>query len=482
MLARRKLALALLTVLAAGCGGGGGGSSSPPPPATPTVTTRAPAAGATEATETAVVVQFSEAMDPASLATGMTVGPTGGAALAGSVTVSGATATFTPAQLLPAAASLTVTLSADVRSAAGGRLGAATSWSFTTAHWRPMSSTGVPTQRSGHTAVWTGTEMIVWGGSPSTRSGGRYAAATDSWTPTSITGAPIGRIGHTAVWTGREMIVWGGSTWNGTGWTPVADGARYNPATDTWTALPATGAPSARSGHVAVWTGTEMIVWGGAADLSGARYNPSTDTWTATTLTGAPPDYVEPRVLWTGSRMVVWGGVVPPPPGGAGVCGSGDPSSVNTGAVYDPATDTWTATPTAGAPVPRKGHVLAWTGSALLVSEGYLYGSDAGGSLAGGTWTPFALAGAPSMRAYPHGAWTGSRLLAWSGLASGVCGVSTTPLAGGESYDPATDTWAVMPAAGSTAAVQHGSASVWTGTELIVWGGDTAASGARFTP
>src|SRR5205814_1462795 len=34
----------------------------------------------------------------------------------------------------------------------------------------------------------------------------------DAWTPTSLTNAPVGRYSHTALWTGSEMIVWGGST------------------------------------------------------------------------------------------------------------------------------------------------------------------------------------------------------------------------------------------------------------------------------
>ena len=36
----------------------------------------------------------------------------------------------------------------------------------------------------------------------------------DTWTATSTANAPDGRVSHTAVWTGTEMIVWGG--WNGT--------------------------------------------------------------------------------------------------------------------------------------------------------------------------------------------------------------------------------------------------------------------------
>ena len=57
--------------------------------------------------------------------------------------------------------------------------------------------------------------MIVWGGygvagSDLLNTGGRYDPATDSWTATSITNAPEARYYHTAVWTGSEMIVWGG--------------------------------------------------------------------------------------------------------------------------------------------------------------------------------------------------------------------------------------------------------------------------------
>jgi hypothetical protein len=39
--------------------------------------------------------------------------------------------------------------------------------------------------------------------------GGQYDPA-DSWTATTTTNAPAGRLFHTAVWTGTKMIVWGG--------------------------------------------------------------------------------------------------------------------------------------------------------------------------------------------------------------------------------------------------------------------------------
>ena len=40
-------------------------------------------------------------------------------------------------------------------------------------------------------------------------------------------------------------------------------GGRYNPSTDNWVAASTTNAPQARTGHTAVWTGSEMIIWGG---------------------------------------------------------------------------------------------------------------------------------------------------------------------------------------------------------------------------
>ena len=100
--------------------------------------------------------------------------------------------------------------------------------------------------RSGHTAVWTGSEMIVWGGIDGTgavRSGGRYNPGTDIWTATSLTNAPSARTGHTAVWTGSQMIVWGGSGNNN---NPLNTGGKYNPITNSWTATSTTNAPTAR--------------------------------------------------------------------------------------------------------------------------------------------------------------------------------------------------------------------------------------------
>ncbi|MGI8965863.1 MAG: hypothetical protein ACR2H1_07210, partial [Limisphaerales bacterium] len=167
--------------------------------------------------------------------------------------------------------------------------------------------TNAPTSRASHTALWTGSEMIVWGGrNTNFHTVGRYNPRMDSWTATSTTNAPAGRYDHTAVWTDSEMIVWGG--YNG----GVFDtGVRYNPGMDSGTAMSTANAPTARDRHTAVWTGSEMIVWGGLGasySNTGGRYNPGTDSWTATTTSNAPIARNRHKAVWTGSEMIVWGG------------------------------------------------------------------------------------------------------------------------------------------------------------------------------
>ena len=82
----------------------------------------------------------------------------------------------------------------------------------------------------------------------------------NSWAATAATGAPSVRYDHTAVWTGSRMIVWGGFNPSN-----VNDGGQYDPVANSWTATTTTGAPSGRSFHTAVWTGSRMIVWGGSS-------------------------------------------------------------------------------------------------------------------------------------------------------------------------------------------------------------------------
>ena len=193
--------------------------------------------------------------------------------------------------------------------------------------------------------------MIVWGGTNFgglLNSGGRYDPVTDGWTVTSTTNAPSAREFLSAVWTGSEMIVWGGN--GGVGNQYLNSGGRYDPDTDSWTATGTTNVPTGRDYHTAVWTGSEMIVWGGGTSgpdtNTGGRYDPGTDSWTATSTTGAPSGREQQTAVWTGSEMIVWAG--------NGTLNTGGRYCAQPGATPTPtptatATGTSTATPTATA-------------------------------------------------------------------------------------------------------------------------------------
>jgi N-acetylneuraminic acid mutarotase len=312
-----------------------------------------------------------------------------------------------------------------------------------------------PFKRADHTAVWTGSEMIVWGGVDNvvgySNSGGRYYPSTDSWTATSLTNAPDRRVGHPAVWTGSEMIVWGGF---GSNFVPLNTGGRYNPSTDTWRATSTSNAPTARDGPTAVWTGSEMIVWGGyGAGRTGGRYNPNTDSWTATSTSDAPGPRSGHTAVWTGSEMIVWGGDFP--------------NFSNTGGRYNPSTDSWVPTSRTNAPTSRGFPTAAWTGSEMIVWGGYFSDGtfqylNTGGRYNPSTdsWTATSTNNAPTGR-YAHTAvWTGSKMIVWGG---------DNGITGGR-YNPSTDSWTAT----STTNAPHGRrghTAVWTGSEMIVWGG-----------
>ena len=109
---------------------------------------------------------------------------------------------------------------------------------------------------------------MVWGGyagfttqSESLNDGGAYDPTTDTWSALASKGAPEARINHSAVWTGSQMIVWGDVPYPPS--QSLGTGGLYDPSTDSWQPTSLCDAPIARSGHGAVWTGTQMIIGGG---------------------------------------------------------------------------------------------------------------------------------------------------------------------------------------------------------------------------
>ena len=327
--------------------------------------------------------------------------------------------------------------------------------------WTSVRTTNTPEGRYRHTAIWTGSEMIVWGGSNNftsgTNTGGRYDPALDSWTPTSTVNAPEGREAHTVVWTGTEMIVWGG--WYSNGFEPLSlnTGGRYDPATDSWRPTSLTNAPAQRRWHSAVWTGTEMIVWGGEVynvGNVGGRYNPETDSWLPTSATNAPRARQDHSAVWTGDEMIVWGGSY-----GAG----------NTGGRYNPRTDIWTAMNTIGTES-RTGHSAIWTGTEMIVWGGYNgsvhVNTGARYNPRTDSWSATTLSNAPDGRIGHAVAWSGQEMIVWGGYNEQQDQVLNT----GGRYNPATNTWTATSTVGAPIASEFPTA-VWTGSTMILWGG-----------
>ena len=339
----------------------------------------------------------------------------------------------------------------------------------------PAGSAGEPGARFNHSAVWTGSKMIVWGGysGSSLGDGGIFDPVTGLWTatPAGSAGEPAARFYHTAVWTGSKMIVWGGS--NG---SAFGDGGMFDPSTGLWTAIPAgsAGEPAARYLHDAVWTGTKMIVWGSASYGDGGMFDPSTGLWTAIPAgsAGEPTAGYLNTAIWTGTTMIVWGGLIG--------------SAQGNGAIFDPSTGLWTAIPagSAGEPSARYQHTAVWTGSRMIIwggSNGTPLGDGGSFNPATGLWTsiPAGSAGEPSARYYQSAVWTGSQMVIWGGSNGSAFG-------DGGMFDPSTGLWTAIAAADAgEPAPRSRHTVIWTGSKMIVWGGTgvaTPGDGGIFIP
>jgi N-acetylneuraminic acid mutarotase len=299
----------------------------------------------------------------------------------------------------------------------------------------------------------------------------------DTWTATTAANAPLGRYWYTAVWTGSEMIVWGGHG----GSSYLNTGGRYNPATDSWTATSTTNAPAGRYLHTAVWTGSAMVVWGGSdnsANLNtGGRYNPSTDSWTATATTNAPSARAEHAAVWTGSEMIVWSGF-----------DGGYFPITNTGGRYNPGTNTWTATTTSNAPSGRSLPTAVWTGNEMIVWGGYdanavsLFNTGGRYNPSTDSWITTSTGNTPTARRGHTAVWTGSEMIVWGGCVAANC--DQVSFSGGR-YNPVTNRWTATGNANAPSPRAYHTA-VWTGSEMIVWGGTGAYynldTGGRYNP
>ncbi len=230
-------------------------------------------------------------------------------------------------------------------------------------------------------------------------------------------------------------------------------------ANEGWVSMSTVGVPTTRVLYLEekIWTGSSMIIWG-ASKNTGASYDPTTDSWTTLATVNYPLAY-DHVGLWTGSKMLVWGGA-----SGA--------TLFNTGLKFDPVSNTWATITTVGAPTPRTRVVSVWTGSNMLVWGGVNGGYyNDGGSYneESDTWTTITTTGAPSGRNPAAWTWTGSKLILWSGY-DGVY------VSSGGVYDPSNDSWHATSTTNAPVQRWYHPVTCWTGSKMLVWGGYGPAS------
>ncbi|MBK9261382.1 MAG: hypothetical protein IPM54_16455 [Polyangiaceae bacterium] len=330
--------------------------------------------------------------------------------------------------------------------------------------WEPTPWKDAPSARSNHVAVWTGSEMIVWGGDVgggNTNTGGMLNVAGYKWKSTSTSNAPTSRKEARAVWTGTKMIVWGGD--NG---GALQTGGVFDPVTNTWTATTTVNAPSPRYGHSIVWTGTKMLVWGGTDGINyygdGAAYDVGADTWETIPPNGLPPSArAYHSAVWTGTDMVVFGGY-----GFNGL----DFGYLGDGGEFDPNAASWVSVKD-GQPPARARHGSAWTGTEMIIWGG----QDSANSLSPTgarykpkiEWSVITSDSAPELRQFHTHVWIAPQLIVWGGQ-----NVNNVQLSSGALYDPVTNSWSKKPIpSGPTARTQH--SSVNASGKLIIFGGST---------
>lgn len=297
--------------------------------------------------------------------------------------------------------------------------------------------------------------MVIWGGEsfpaekPREATGAAYDPALDRWRI--LPKAPVDvRSGHVAAFTGKEMLVWGGQNAKN---PTLSDGAAYNPKTDSWRRI----APSPLRGgvgFVGVWTGTEWLLVEAnkpgeprAPSGKGAAYNPAADTWREIADAPLRPGFGA-TATWTGTTLVV-------------IRFSEHESR---GAQYDPEVDKWTSIP--GNP----GLGLQAYDFATLTGDGLLVTRDTVQTTNGIQAGPAAWVYDPSRMVWSSVTAPPAQLpYGRPVLADGMV-IYYAP--GGEqswAYSPDDERWIAVPIVEDR--LREFWTTVWTGQDLLVWGG-----------
>ena len=228
--------------------------------------------------------------------------------------------------------------------------------------------------------VWNGSEVLF---PHESLSGLALDPDQGSWRV--LAAGPLSpRQGPNRIWTGRELVVWGGcdAALRLCGNRErLRDGAIYEPSSDTWRDMaPSTLPPLYGEATIAsVWAGTEVLYI--VADTNGtsaASYNPALDQWITLPAPPFDPGYYSLGLAWSSisDLVLAWGG-----------------NYVSNGAAYDLSAKKWLRLPDAPRnsavrknAKTRMAHSIAAIGNTFYIDGGYLeVGEAAFGAL---TLTP----------------------------------------------------------------------------------------------
>jgi hypothetical protein len=219
-----------------------------------------------------------------------------------------------------------------------------------------------PEVRNAAATVWTGEQVLVWGGYEFTGLGDDvlgaggfvFDAATRDWEQ--MPDSPLSpRADPASAWSGRELLIWGGTDTREERF--FGDGAAYDPETGAWRMLPE--APIDARAALAVWTGDELLAWGTTVRVDprprdGAAYDPETNEWR--TIAEAPIELTDGTAVWTGREMIVFG---------AALHGGNFPETETAiAAAYDRESDRWRRLP--DSTLSPQASTAAWVGEELV--------------------------------------------------------------------------------------------------------------------
>lgn len=317
--------------------------------------------------------------------------------------------------------------------------------------WCPLAAT--TEQRAFHVAVWSGKEVLIWGGYGKDQdtlfnTGLRIDPESGVVRPMSTKGAPEGRIYEIAAWTGRELLIWGGVAPH----QQYDTGALYDPEADTWRPLLT---PAGHHKASATWTGSELFAWSGRNDAgepsrSGFLLNPETGVQREISSIGAP-DVFGADVVPVGRQLVVSGGTNE----GFGA------------ASFDLDADVWRSINSEGA-IPANFATIGFSfdDSAYFCADNL---ACAAYSLSTDAWTPFPVPNSPA--GYGK-AWalSASQLVLFGGQ-----GGDNVPFDEDAVFDFTTKEWANLPAEGRPSPRWGSTLTAISDSRFFLWGGQREA-------